>query len=396
MAVQISKHVKYVGKIDWELRKFHGDQMSTDRGSSYNSYLVQSEKTALIDSVWKPYIGEFLNNLKNETNPGNIDYVIANHAEPDHSGVYPHLLAAHPDLPVYCSANGAKSLKGYYHKDWNFKIVKTGDKLSLGGGLELTFIEAPMMHWPDTLMCHLSGDDILFSNDVFGQHLASEFLFAEMVNKYELDYENMKYYANIIWPFAKKAKAKLEELRSMKLPIQMIAPAHGVIWREGLEELIAKYEAWSDEYAEDKITVLYDTMYESTRKMAEAIASGIRKQSPSTEVKLFHCGKTNQSDVITEVFRSKGLMIGSPAYNNGVLNSIGALMEELKGISPAGKKAGVFTSYGWSPRSLKQLTGMAEESGMEVFGKGLKVQWNPDEEAIKECIEFGEDFAASF
>ncbi len=152
MKFEIAPNVHWVGKIDWELRKFHGEEYSTHRGSSYNAYLIKDEKTALIDTVWLPFAKEFVDNLAKEIDLNKIDFVIANHAEMDHSGALPELMRHIPDKPVYCTANGVKSLKGHYHQDWNFQVVKTGDKLNLGKK-ELIFIEAPMVHWPDTHGC---------------------------------------------------------------------------------------------------------------------------------------------------------------------------------------------------------------------------------------------------
>ena len=185
MKFEITPGVDWVGKIDWELRKFHGEEYSTHRGSSYNAYLVRDEKTALIDTVWSPFAKEFVDNLAKEIDLNQIDYVIANHAEMDHSGALPLLMHRIPGKPVYCTANGLKSLKGHYHKDWNFQVVKTGDKLSLGKK-ELIFIEAMMLHWPDSMMEYLTGDAILFSNDAFGQHIATEHMFNDLVEPSEL------------------------------------------------------------------------------------------------------------------------------------------------------------------------------------------------------------------
>ncbi|MBN1141613.1 MAG: MBL fold metallo-hydrolase, partial [Deltaproteobacteria bacterium] len=171
MPFTIKNNVSWVGKIDWELRKFHGNELSTHRGSSYNSYLIREQKTVLIDTVWGPFGKEFVDNLAQRIDLEKIDFVVACHGETDHSGALPMLMHRIPETPIYCTANGVKSLKGQYHKDWNFKVVKTGDRLDLGGK-ELVFIEAPMLHWPDSMFCYLTGDNILFSNDAFGQHYA--------------------------------------------------------------------------------------------------------------------------------------------------------------------------------------------------------------------------------
>ncbi len=393
MAFKINDTVSWIGKIDWELRKFHGQQLSTYRGSSYNAYLIKDEKNVIIDSVWRPFAEEFIANLKKEIDFASIDYVVVNHAEPDHSGALPFIMdLVAPDTPIICTANGAKSIKGYYHKDWNFKIVKNGEKLSIGSR-DLIFIEAPMLHWPDTMMTYLSGDNILFSNDVFGQHFACEGMYDDLVDNSELMYESIKYFANIVSPFNKKVLKKMQEFKEMNLPINLVCPAHGVIWRKNIETIINKYEVWASSYSENQVTLIYDTMYDSTRKMAEAIASGILIEKPDLNVKLFNSSKSDNSDIITEVFRSKAFLIGSPTYNNGILNSTAAILEEIKGIAPENKKAAVFGSYGWSPANIKIISEFLKEASIEVILDGAKSQWNPDTNALDKCVEFGKEFA---
>ena len=207
MSFKINPGLTWVGKIDWELRKFHGEEYSTHRGSSYNSYLIQDEKTILMDTVWMPFSQEFVENLQREIDVTKIDAIVMNHGEIDHSGALPELMKLIPDTPIYCTANGVKSLRGQYHQDWNFKVVKTGDKINLGSK-ELIFIEAPMLHWPDTMFSYLTGDNILFSSDAFGQHYASEFMYNDLVDQSELYQECIKYYANILTPLSKMVDRK--------------------------------------------------------------------------------------------------------------------------------------------------------------------------------------------
>ncbi|MFA5756608.1 MAG: MBL fold metallo-hydrolase, partial [Smithellaceae bacterium] len=255
MKFEITPGVDWVGKIDWELRKFHGEEYSTHRGSSYNAYLVRDEKTALIDTVWSPFAKEFVNNLDKEIDLNQIDYVIANHAEMDHSGALPFLMHRIPDKPVYCTANGLKSLKGHYHKDWNFQVVKTGDKLSLGKK-ELIFVEAMMLHWPDSMMEYLTGDAILFSNDAFGQHIATEHMFNDLVDQSELFEEATKYYANILTPFSPLVTKKINEVVAFNLPVNFICPSHGVIWRDNPLQIAQKYLQWAADYQENQISII--------------------------------------------------------------------------------------------------------------------------------------------
>ncbi len=391
---RISDRVTWVGKIDWELRHFHGDEYETHEGSSYNSYLIRDEKVALVDTVWKPFDKEWLEKLKAEIDLGEIDYIISLHGEVDHSGAFKELMREIPDTPIYITANGVISSKGQYHQDWNFVPVKTGDKLSLGE-TELTFIEARMLHWPDTMFAFLSGENALFSSDGFGQHLASEALYADLVDQCSLWKEALKYYANILTPFSVMVKNKINEILAMELPIEKLYTSHGLLWRENIGEIIGKYLEWADDYQEDRIAIVYDTMWESTRKMADAIAEGIREASPETEVSIISTSKTDKSDVIAEVFRSKAILLGSPTVNNGILYSTSGILEMIKGLKLKKKKAAAFGSYGWSGEAVKIMTEKLREAGLDAVNDGVRVQWTPDEGMTQELRKFGKDFANS-
>ncbi len=392
MPFKIKNNITWVGKVDWELRKFHGDEYSTHRGSSYNSYLIREEKVALIDTVWAPYAKEFVANLEKVIDLKMIDYVIANHGEVDHSGALPELMRRIPDVPIYCTANGVKSLKGQYHQDWNFKTVKTGDRLSLGLK-DLVFVEAPMLHWPDTMMSYLSGDGVLFSNDAFGQHYASSGMFNDAVDQDELFAECLKYYANILTPFSPLVTKKINEVLSLKLPLDMICTSHGVIWRSNPVQIVEKYLKWADAYRENQVTLVYDTMWNGTRAMAEAIAEGIRGADPDTAVKLFNASKTDKNDIITEVFRSKAIGVGSPTINQGILHSVAGFLEEMRGLKFKNKKAFAFGAYGWSGESVRMINDGLKTAGFALIGEGLKTLWYPDGGALKACAEFGKAMA---
>jgi anaerobic nitric oxide reductase flavorubredoxin len=393
MSLNVKNNIYWVGKIDWELRKFHGDEYSTHRGSSYNSYLIKEEKVALIDTVWKPFSKEFIENLAQEIDLKKIDYIIANHAESDHSGALPELMRRIPETPIYCTKNGVKSLKGHYHQDWNFQVVKTGDKLSLGSK-ELIFVEAPMLHWPDSMFCYLTGDNILFSNDAFGQHYASEYMFNDLVDPNELAEECIKYYANILTPFSPLVTKKIKEVLSFNLPLDMICTSHGIIWRDKPEQIVEKYMTWADSYQENQITLIYDSMWNGTRLMAEKIAEGIKDSDDKVNVKLFNLAKSDKNDVITEVFKSKAILVGSPTINKGILVSVAGMLEEIKGLKFKNKKAAAFGSYGWSGESNKIISESLKTAGFEIIDDGIKVLWQPDQEGSAQCIEYGKAFAA--
>lgn len=389
MKIKIKNNVHWIGKIDWDLRKFHGNEYSTHRGSTYNSYLVREEKNVIIDTVWKPFAKEWVENLKKEIDLEKIDYVIANHGEIDHSGALTELMQYLPDTPVYCSANAVKSLKGQYHKDWNFIPVKAGDKIDVGNGKSLVFVEMRMLHWPDSMACYLTGDNILFSNDAFGQHYASEYMFNDLVDQAELFAECIKYYANILTPFSMLVSKKIKEVLALNLPIDIIATSHGVIWRDNPAQIIEKYIAWSEDYQENQITIIYDTMWDGTRIMAENIAKGIKKSDQKVNIKIFNIAKTDKNDVITEVFKSKAIILGSPTINKGILSAVAGIMEEIEGLKFKNKKAASFGCYGWSGESVNKLNNLLTGAGFSLINQGLKCLWNPDQRCIDECIDFG-------
>lgn len=391
MSKKITDKITWVGKVDWELKSFHGKEYSTNKGSSYNSYLIRDEKTVLIDTVWRPYDEEFVTNLKKEIDLNQIDYIIANHNEIDHSGALARLMEEIPDTLIYCTANGAKIIKGHYHRDWNFVTVKTGDSLNIGNST-LTFVEAPMLHWPDSMMTYMSGENVLFSNDAFGQHYATESLYNDRVDNSELFAEATKYYANILTPFSKFVTKKIEEVLSFNLPVDMICTSHGVIWKNDPTQIIAKYLEWANDYQENQITIIYDTMWDSTRKMGEAIAAGIIQADSQVTVKLFNASKEDKNDLITEIFKSKAILIGSPTINNGYLHSIAGLLEMAKGLKFKNKKAAAFGSYGWSGEVVKQLTDKLKTAGFEVVDEGVRSLWVPDTNEVANLINYGKSF----
>ncbi len=395
MGKKLTEKVTWVGKVDWELKKFHGDEYSTHRGSSYNSYLIRDQKTVLVDTVWLPYDEEFVENLRQEIDLHQIDAIVVNHGEVDHSGSLPLLMKEIPNTPIYCTANGIKSLKGQYHQEWNFVPVKTGDTLELGE-TTLTFIEAPMLHWPDTMFTYMSGENILFSNDGFGQHYATESLYNDAVDEAEMYAEALKYYANILCPFSAMVTRKIREILEMNLPISMICTSHGVIWREHPEQIVEKYLTWAADYQENQVSIVYDTMWNATRRMAETIAEGIRQADPDVTVKLLCASKVDKTDIIAEVFKSKAIVVGSPTVNNGYLYAIAGILELIKGAKFKKKQAAAFGSYGWSGESVKLINEELQKAGFELVSDGKRTAWKPDEAELETYRAYGRELAEKF
>ncbi|MCX7749217.1 MAG: flavodoxin domain-containing protein [Clostridia bacterium] len=388
--IKVKDNIYWTGVIDWELREFHGHELSTHKGSSYNSYLIRDKKTVLVDTVWYPYKDLFAQKLENEVGIKNIDLIVINHMEPDHGGSLEEIMKVNPDIPIYCTKNGAETIKRHFHKEWNFNIVKTGDTVNIGD-YDLVFVEMQMIHWPDSLATFVKGPNVLLSNDAFGQHYAALSLFNDSVDSCELYQEALKYYANILTPFSPLIKKKIEEIKGLNLPIEMIAPSHGVIWRDNPMQIVEKYYEWSQNYNEGWVAIVYDTMYDATKTMAEAIADGLHNKN--VKCKLFNAAVTDRSDLLTELFKASGLIVGSCTVNNAALSSIMSLLDEIKALRLKNKMGAAFGSYGWSGEAQKIIQQRLQEAGMKIVEEPLQFKYRPTKDELDQCIQMGERFA---
>lgn len=389
--IQVKDKIFWTGIKDWDLSVFHGHELSTHRGSTYNAYVIKDEKTFLVDTVWDPYAEQFVERLEKEVGLKNIDGIIIQHIEPDHGGSLGRLMEFIPDVPIYCSKSGVEIIKKHFHKEWNFVPVKTGDTINTGE-YDLIFVEMQMIHWPDSMLTYVKGANVVLSNDAFGQHYSPSAIFNdELHNDCELYQEAIKYYANILTPYSALIKKKLEQITAMNLDIDVIAPSHGVIWRENPIQIVEKYAEWCQDYNEGTAVIVYDTMYESTRWMAEAIGEGLSNKG--IYFKMFNAATVDKSDLNTELFKAKGFIIGSCTINNVVLRPTGALIDEIKSFRFKNKVGAAFGSYGWSGEAPKIITERLKEAGIKVVAEPLSFKYRPTPEEYAQCVAFGEKFA---
>jgi len=389
-AIKILPNIYWVGALDWNVRNFHGHTYTTKRGTTYNAYLILDEKIALVDTVYAPFTGEMIENIRQITDPGKIDYIIANHVETDHSGALPEILKLSPKAKVFGTEKCKEGLYKHYYGNWDFRIVKTGDKLKLGKRT-LTFVEAPMIHWPDSMFTYCPEEKLLLPNDAFGQHYATSEKFDDEVDQSELMDEAAKYYANILWPLSTLILKKIDEVKNLKIPIDMIAPSHGIIWRKDPLKIINAYLSWAKNETKPKVVVVYETMWQATEKMAYKITEAIT--DAGLEVKLFDIAQSDRTEVVTEMLDAKGFVIGSSTHDNNMLLNIAAFMESLKGLKPKNRLACVFGSYGWAGGAVKEIEDILKETGIELTQPGLSIKYVPDEDEMKRCYEYGGDFA---
>ncbi|MFQ2167080.1 anaerobic nitric oxide reductase flavorubredoxin [Aeromonas hydrophila] len=393
MSIHVKNNIHWVGQRDWEVRDFHGTEYKTHKGTSYNSYLIREGKNVLIDTVDHKFSREFVQNLAAEIDLAAIDYVVINHAEEDHAGALTELMARIPGTPIYCTHNAVDSITGHHHHpEWNFHPVKTGDSLDIGNGKQLVFIETPMLHWPDSMMTYMTEDAVLFSNDAFGQHYCDEHLFNDEVDQTELMEQCQRYYANILTPFSPLVTAKIKEVLGFNLPVSMVATSHGIVWREDPTQIILKYLEWADHYQEDRITLFYDSMSNNTRMMADAIAQGIHEVDPGVAVKIYNVARHDKNEILTQVFRSKGILVGSSTMNNVMMPKVAGMLEEITGLRFRNKRASAFGSYGWTGGAVDRIQTRLMDAGFDI-SISLKAKWRPDGSALAECREHGRQLA---
>jgi len=390
MITELAKGVYWVGVVDWAIRHFHGYELSTHRGTSYNAYLITDKKNALVDTVWGPFSEKLMENIREIIDPAKLDIVVANHAEVDHSGSLPSVMQHAPKATVVVSKRGLESVEGHFHQPWHFQAVQTGDKISLGNR-ELVFVEAPMLHWPDSMFTYLTGDSILIPNDAFGQHYAHAFRFNDEVDEEELYEEALKYYANILTPFSSLVTRKIEEVLALKLPVSMIAPSHGTIWRKDPLQIVKKYQEWAAQLPQKTAVILYDSMWEGTHQMAVAIGEGLAAEGVPYHT--FYMPTADRNDVVTEIFKARAIIIGSPTFNQGVLPTIAPVLEDLRGLRFQNKIGAAFGSYGWSGEAVKLIEEHLSRWKIPVVAEGVRAKWQPKPEDLARCRELGSKMA---
>lgn len=388
--LEISEKVYLVGAIDWNRRNFHGSTYSTRTGTTYNAYLIVDDKITLVDTVMEPFAGEMIGKIRRIISPEKIDHIIINHGEMDHSGALPALLELCPKAKVFGTAKCRETLERHYGEELNFSSVKSGDYLDLGKR-RLTFIEAAMLHWPDTMFTYLSPEGILFSNDVFGQHYATSGRFDDEVEHDFLMDETAKYYANIMWPYDFIMRNKIEEILKMNIPLNMIAPSHGVLWRRNAMQAMDAYYLWTNNETRKKVVLVYETMYGATARMAEKITEGLL--DAGVEVRCYDINQSVRTDIIREMLDARGYIIGSSTHDNNLLPTIAGFLEFFRGIKPKERLVCAFGSYGWAGGAVKMIENIFKEMGMEPFLPGLSVKYFPQEKDLMRCYELGSKFA---
>lgn len=386
--LEISQGIFWVGCIDWNIRDFHG--YSTYEGTTYNAYLIMDEKITLIDTVKKQFAEELIGNIGQVVDPKKIDFVVSNHTEMDHSGGLPRVMhKVGEDKPLYCSKVGHKNLSMHFTQKWNYQPVGNGTDLKLGKRT-LTFMETRMLHWPDSMFSYINEDRILFSSDAFGQHYAGPERFDDQIGEGIMPHA-MKYFANILLLYSPLILKLVDKVKEMGLAIDMICPDHGIVWRKDPLKIINAYVTWSQQNPRRKAVVVYDTMWHSTRGMAEAIVEALVQEG--VDARPMHLRSCHRSDIITEILDAGAVIVGSPTLNNGLFPTVSDFLTYVKGLRPKNKIGAAFGSYGWSGEAVKLINREMEDMKFEMVDPGLKIQYIPDEKGIEACRQLAKRVA---
>jgi flavorubredoxin len=379
---EIKPGVYWVGGIDWDLRNFHG--YTTDRGTTYNAYLIVDEKIVLVDTVKHYLFDEMLARIKEIVDPSRIDIIVSNHTEMDHSGSLQKMVDLNPNATVVCSPNGERNLRRHFKKDWKFKVVKTGDSIRIGKRT-LVFQLLTMIHWPDSMATYIPEDKLLLPNDAFGQHIATAERFDDELDWGILREEAAKYWANIVLPYSDQVKAALPAVAA--LSFDMIAPSHGIIWRSRIPDILREYTKWANNETEKRAVIVYDTMWHSTELMAHRLKQGLEDSGVPVEMRRLGIG--HLSDIITDVLSARLILLGSPTLNNGMMPTMGEFLTYVKGLRPKKRVGFCFGSYGWGGQAVGEMEAVVKDMGWEMPQKGINLKFVPDETELKDCYEAG-------
>ncbi|MBE6426111.1 MAG: FprA family A-type flavoprotein [Thermoguttaceae bacterium] len=388
MHTELLPGIDWVGFVDWNIRDFHS--YNTERGATYNAYLIRDQKTVLIDTVKKAAADTLLKNVQQLTDLDKIDYLICNHAEQDHAGAMAQVVPMLPNAEVVCTAKCREILSGYTDtSSWKFRIVANGETISLGENT-LTFIHTPMVHWPDSMFTYVGEKKLLFSMDGFGQHIASSERFDDELPLDVLMEEAKIYYANIVYPYGAQVTRVLQAAAGLE--IEMIAPSHGVIWRKNLGAILEAYQRWAAKTAKKKVVIFYDTMWESTEIMAKAVYEGVLSV-PGVACEMHHVRKSTLTEISTAAMDAKCCALGSATLNTLPTPTMAAVMTYLQGLRFPIQYGLAFGSFGWGKGAVEEISAWFEKMQWTPAAEGIRCKWRPAPEVLALCEEGGRQLA---
>ncbi len=387
--LDITDDVKWIGVLDYDIVTFDV-VMETKYGTTYNSYFINAEKKAIIETTKSRFLDTYLNKIKTLCDPAEIEYIILDHTEPDHSGTLDDLLKLAPEATVVGSGNAIRYLKDMLGHDFKHKQVRDGDTLSLGNKT-LKFISAPNLHWPDSIYTYLEEDRILFTCDSFGAHFCDERMFDDLAGNYD---EAFVYYFDVILkPYSKFLLKAIEKIRP--LAIDQICTGHGPILRSTWKQRVDQSEALALEALKfpekRRVFIPYVSAYQNTMILAQGIAEGIRSAG-EIEVHLLDIEHTGLGEIEEQISRASGIIVGSPTINQNILLQIYQVFALINPLRDRGKLAGAFGSYGWSGEGVKLMESNLTNLKLKLAGESLFIKFTPHNQELEKARAYGLNF----
>lgn len=389
-AVQIKENVYWVGVRDLNNRHFHGELYPIEEGTTYNAYLIVDDQVTLIDTVEAEFADECIERIVSVLGDRPIDNIILQHAEPDHSGAFVKIYAKYPNAKVYASQGGVRNMKAQYFGDVPIQVLKTDDTMSTGK-YTLTFVEMQMIHWPDNMLTYSQELKVVFSNDAFGQHIVNYQMTDENLDRWYCIEQAKEYFANIVLSYTAQVKAKLNLILSKNWEIEYIMPAHGIIWKQYIPDILAAYQKFANLENKNKVLIVYQSVWNHTQQIAESMAEGFA--AGGMEVKIYKLSETKSSIVFREAMDSKLICLGSGTYNNDMSYSVAAFLEHLRAAKLKGKKGLTFGAYGWFPKVPSILDEKMAEAGLEMVQNAIGQSFSPNQEQLDNYYETAKEIA---
>ena len=387
--VKLSENIYWIGVNDRHTERFE-NYLPLPHGVSYNAYLIEDEKNTLIETVEIGFVEEYISKIKSILGEKPVNYLIVNHMEPDHSGSIKRLLCEYPQMKIVGNSKTMPMLQGFYGISDNCITIEEGETLSTGQHT-LQFFTMPMVHWPESMVTYESSQQVLFSNDAFGSFGTLDGGIFDDETHFEFyESEMRRYYSNIVGKYGVHVQKALTKLSG--LSIKTIAPSHGLVWRKDIAKVIQLYDRWSKCEAEEGVVIIYGTIYGNTARMADMVARSLAEEGVRN-IRVFDVAKTDSSYLINEIWRCKGVILGSCAYNGVIFPPMGALLKDLVHLMPKNRLLAIFGSMSWSGGGVRTLDEFAQNIKWDVVAPSVEVKHTAHPEDEERLVAIGKSMA---
>ena len=391
-AVKIKENVYWVGVRDLNVRAFHGELYPVEEGATYNAYLIIDDQVTLFDTVEEEFCDECIERIESVLNGRSVDNIIVQHAEPDHSGGFEKIHAKYPNAKVYATKSGVRHMHAQFIDNVQFNELKTNDTISTGK-YTFVFVEMNMIHWPDNMLSYCPELKMVFSNDAFGQHIVNYHLTDENLDKNYCIEQAKEYFANIVMPYTIPVNNKLNQILGMNLDIDMILPAHGIIWKNYVNDIIEAYKDFAVLKQSNKVVIVYESVWKHTQQIAESLAEGFA--AAGMDVKVYKLSITRSSIILKELMDAKLVCVGTGTYNNAMAPSVASFLERIKSCKIKDKKGLAFGAYGWFKNVPQTINDKLNEAGLTPVTDAIAQNFTPSNDELDNYYQLASEIGKS-